>query len=264
MQRETVYKITIGILTLMVITLFSLLIFKKPLEKEIPVKTPGITRAVKGKIAVVIDDLGYNTDNLNILDEIKFPVTFSLLPNLNYSKTIAQKLNQKRFEIMLHLPMEPHEKVRLENNTILTSMDESKIREIIEADLSSISYVKGVSNHMGSLASEDVKIMTLIFSELKKRHLYFLDSFVTGKSVAVQLAQKIALRFAKRDVFLDNNPDPGYIREQLRKLKTKARIKGEAIGIGHDRKITLEVLKEVMPELDKEGYKFVFVSDLAR
>jgi polysaccharide deacetylase 2 family uncharacterized protein YibQ len=264
MQRETVYKIIIGILTLAVIILFSLLIFKKPAKKEVTLKAPCISGAVKGKIAVVIDDLGYNMDNLNILDGIKFPVTFSILPNLNYSKTIAQELNKRGFEIMLHLPMEPHEKIKLENNTILTSMDENKIREIIGADLSSIAYTKGVSNHMGSLASEDSKIMTLIFSELKKRHLYFLDSFVTGKSVAAQLAQKVALRFAKRDVFLDNNLDPGYIREQLRKLKIKARVKGVAIGIGHDRKITLEVLKEVMPELDREGYKFVFVSDLAR
>jgi polysaccharide deacetylase 2 family uncharacterized protein YibQ len=39
---------------------------------------------------------------------------------------------------------------------------------------------------------------------------------------------------------------------------------GQAIGIGHDRKITLEVLKEVMPSIEKEGYKFVFVSELIR
>jgi len=39
---------------------------------------------------------------------------------------------------------------------------------------------------------------------------------------------------------------------------------GHAIGIGHDRKVTLEVLKEVMPELDREGFKFVFVSELVK
>jgi polysaccharide deacetylase 2 family uncharacterized protein YibQ len=44
----------------------------------------------------------------------------------------------------------------------------------------------------------------------------------------------------------------------------RARIHGQAIGIGHNQKITLEVLKEAMPELEKEGYKFVYVSDLVK
>jgi polysaccharide deacetylase 2 family uncharacterized protein YibQ len=39
---------------------------------------------------------------------------------------------------------------------------------------------------------------------------------------------------------------------------------GSAVGIGHDRKITLEVLRDVMPQLAKEGYKLVFVSELAQ
>jgi polysaccharide deacetylase 2 family uncharacterized protein YibQ len=40
--------------------------------------------------------------------------------------------------------------------------------------------------------------------------------------------------------------------------------KGWAIGIGHDRRNTLEVLKEEMPKLEKEGYKFVYVSELVK
>jgi hypothetical protein len=143
-------------------------------------------------------------------------------------------------------------------------MDEAKIKEIIDLDLSSIQFAKGVSNHMGSKATEDPKTMNIIFNELKNKHLYFLDSFVTGKSVGQELANKINIKFAKRDVFLDNVLDAKYIRQQIYQLKIKARQKGEAIGIGHDRKITLEILKEVMPELEKEGYKFVFVSELVK
>jgi polysaccharide deacetylase 2 family uncharacterized protein YibQ len=98
---------------------------------------------------------------------------------------------------------------------------------------------------------------------IKKKHLFFLDSFVTGNSLAKQLAEEKKVRFAKRDVFLDNHPDPFYIRQQIEQLKKKARINGQAVGIGHDRKTTLEVLREELPGMEKEGYKFVFVSDLA-
>jgi hypothetical protein len=265
MTKEQGYKITIGILSIIIVLLVTFIIFNIPRKPALKIpKIPKLTKAIKARIAVVIDDLGYNSNNLSILEDIKYPMTFSVLPGINYSGSLARELSQRGFEIILHLPLEPHENQAVENNTILTSMDEAKIKEIIDLDLSSIQFAKGVSNHMGSKATEDPKTMNIIFNELKNKHLYFLDSFVTGKSVGQELANKINIKFAKRDVFLDNVLDAKYIRQQIYQLKIKARQKGEAIGIGHDRKITLEILKEVMPELEKEGYKFVFVSELVK
>lgn len=229
------------------------------------VRVPPAAPAVeKGKIAIVIDDWGYSLNNLAILRQIKYPLTVSVLPNLSYSESISQEAKQLRFEVILHLPMEPHEKIRLEHNTIMTSMNEKTIRDIIANDLDNIAYVRGVSNHMGSEAVQDLRTMSIVFSELQKRGLYFLDSYVSSKSVNFELAHKIHLAFAKRDVFLDNKEDPEYIRSQIYKLKVKARIYGQAIGIGHNRKTTLQVLKDIMPELEKEGYRFVFVSELVK
>ncbi len=94
--------------------------------------------------------------------------------------------------------------------------------------------------------------------------MYFLDSFVSSASVCANLAKEIVVGFARRDVFLDNVLDREYIKSQISKLKAKAATRGYAIGIGHDRRVTLEVLAEVMPEIEKEGYKFVFVSDLVK
>jgi hypothetical protein len=217
----------------------------------------------QGTIAICLDDWGYNVNNEGLLEQIKYPLTLSILPNLPYSKRIAQaagKTGQR--EVILHLPMEPLEKYRLEKNTILTSMDESQISDIIDADLASLDNVRGVSNHMGSRATADVYTMGIIFKKLKQKGLYFLDSVVSSGSVAQSLAHQMRLGFAKRDVFLDNKSDPGYIKAQLYRLKTKARTLGSAIGIGHDHTITLEVLKEVMPQLYAEGYRFVLVSEL--
>lgn len=247
---------------LVIVIVIALFPAKKP-KKEI--KHPRvITRPIKGKIAIVLDDWGYNLNNLSRVSEIKQPLTLAILPNLNFSRKIAQDLHQRNFEIILHLPMEPKEKYNLEQNTILISMNKSQVDLALSKDLSSIVYAKGVSNHMGSRATSDIKTMEIVFKELKKRGLYFLDSYVITQSVCQELALKIGLRFAKRDIFLDNDNDPAYIREQLYKLKLKANSKGYAIGIGHDRKNTLQVLKETLPEMEKEGYKFVLVSELAR
>jgi len=229
-----------------------------------PKKIPKAALPVRGKIAIVIDDWGYNLDNLYLVDQIKYPFTASVLPKLDYSKAVAAELHKRGFQVILHLPMEPHEKYRLEKNTILTSMDEQAIINIVRQDLADIHYAIGVSNHMGSKATEDLRTMSIVLNEFKKRNLFFLDSLVSPKTVCSDLAAKLDVRFIKRDIFLDNKENPEYIKGQIYKLKRKAQAYGHAVGIGHDRKITLEVLKETMPELEREGYKLVFVSELVK
>ncbi|MDD4980557.1 MAG: divergent polysaccharide deacetylase family protein [Candidatus Omnitrophica bacterium] len=261
MKKWQGYKIAVLILAAVVIIETALVIY---LWLGRPRKIAKKPLRVEGKIAIVIDDWGYNLNNLYILDQIKYPLTMSILPDLAYSRTIAAMLNKRGIEVILHLPMEPREKIRLEKDTILTTMDGPAIRGIINRDLDDIYYAKGVSNHMGSKATEDSRTMTIVFEELKKRNLFFLDSFVSPKTVCFPLARKMRIGFARRDVFLDNKEEPGYIKQQIYKLKARAKAYGEAIGIGHDRQVTLEVLKEVMPELEKQGYKFVFLSELIK
>ncbi|MDD2680251.1 MAG: divergent polysaccharide deacetylase family protein [Candidatus Omnitrophica bacterium] len=246
---------------ILVLVMLALVIFIFARKPRPPLK-PRL--AVKGRIAIVLDDWGYNLNNLGIVEGIKYPLTAAVLPNIKYSAIVAEELHSRGFEVILHLPLEPEEKYGLEKNTIMASMDKTQILRILDRDLTSIAYARGVSNHMGSRVTRDLSTMEVIFKELKKRRLYFLDSYVTAKSVCPGLARRLKLTFFKRDIFLDNKEDKKYIKQQIYKLKVKARQQGFAIGIGHDRKATLEVLKEVMPRLAREGYKFVFLSEMAQ
>jgi polysaccharide deacetylase 2 family uncharacterized protein YibQ len=143
-------------------------------------------------------------------------------------------------------------------------MPKDKILAILAQDLENLSYAVGVSNHMGSKLTLDEKAIKIIFEKLNEKRLFFLDS-ITSKSVCKKVADNLGVRFVGRSVFLDNNLNEDYIAQQMRLLVKKAKIKGSAVGIGHDRKITLETLKKLMPELEKEeGVQFVFVSELAR
>ncbi len=267
MKRQKKYQLAIFILSLVVIAQGVIIALisrpaKRPPPK--PAAPPVVIPAVKGKIAIVLDDWGYNLYNLAAAKEIGYPLTIAVLPDLSFSGKVAEELNNKGCEIILHLPMEPREEMSLEKNTILSSMSAGDIATILGNDLEAIPHVRGISNHMGSKATSDPHIMQLVFEEIRRRKLYFLDSFVTADSVCAELAKKNKIGFAQRDIFLDNKLDEEYIKGQLSKLKAKAKSRGFAIGIGHDRKITIKVLKEMMPRLRKEGYKFVFVSDLVK
>jgi uncharacterized protein len=256
MKNKSFIIIAIIFILLIFIALILTPVYKKAPGKKVPV--------VKGRIAIVIDDWGYHLNNLVIVQGIKQPLTCAILPNLRNSGPVAGELNKLGFEIILHLPMEPKQRYKLESNTITAQMSAAEIHNIFEKDLTSVIFAKGVSNHMGSRITEDEKMTTLVMTEAKKQKLYFLDSFVTAKSVCRLIAKRIKIRFAKRDVFLDNQDDPEYIKGQLIKLKNLSRRQGTAIGIGHDRKNTLMVLKQMLGQLENEGYKFVFVSELAR
>ncbi len=266
MKKKENHKLIIWVLCIIIILQWLYIIATRPKKEEVPVKPlkpvkPAVV--LKGKIAIVLDDWGYNLDNASAISQIKYPLTIAILPNLSYSEQIADEAKHNNKEVILHLPMEPYEKFRLEKNTILASMDNKNIVKILNSDLDSVKYARGINNHMGSRVTGDKRVMSVIFDELKNKKLYFLDSYVSPKTVASQLAKDKNVRFAKRDIFLDNNPDYEYIKGQLYKLAAKAKRYGKAIGIGHDRKTTIETLRSIMPKLEKDGYKFVYVSEIA-
>jgi len=260
MSKDLKYKVIIGVLFL-IILIQAQVIYRLSYKKK---PAPPI-RVVKARIAIVLDDWGYNLNNLETLAEIRQPLTLAILPHLAYSQKTADFAKKINKEIILHLPLEPKKKndyLGWEKSTITVEMPEEKIKEILTEALDNLAGIKGVSNHMGSRATEDERTMTIIFKELKKRNLYFLDSFVTAGSICRKLANKLSLKFIVRDIFLDNEKNADYIKTQLKKLKNIALKKGQAVGIGHNSPLSLTVLKEEIPKMEKEGFKFVFLSEL--
>jgi len=219
--------------------------------------------AVRPKIAIIIDDLGYNSDIAFSFIQLDLLLSFSVLPSAPFTGIVAREANKEGCEILLHLPMEPRKypSVNPGPGALLLSMDEEEIRRILDQDLKEIPEARGVSNHMGSSFTEDHDKMLIVLTELKKRNLYFMDSRTSRNTVGFGLARKIGLLAAKRSVFLDNDPGPRAIRMQMERLLNMARHKGAAIGIGHPYKETLTMLKEYCSILKKE-YRLVRVSEL--
>ena len=217
------------------------------------------------KIAIVIDDFGYSLKNLDTLFGLEVPVTISILPNLPYSGKIAEKAARHNYEVILHLPLEPREDNKpLEEATIFCSMQEEEILRELERAIGSVPNLAGISNHMGSKATADERLMTIIFQRMKKSGLFFLDNLVIPDSVCEKIAGRIGIRFVRRSVFLDNESSADYIKSQINQLKYQALKTGWAVGVGHDRSPTLSAIKEMIPQLEKDGIKFVFLSELAK
>ena len=225
-------------------------------------RTPVETEA---QVAFVLDDWGYSLNNVDALFRIDRPVTLAVLPHLRYSKEISDRVIKygRNYDIILHLPLESKSGKTPERDTIRRNMEKSRVLSILKADIESVPGVIGVSNHQGSRATENKEIMKIILEELKKRNLFFLDSRTTPISICGNVSRKIGLRYAERSVFLDLGQKKeekqyrAYIKKQIRELIKIAKTKGSAIAIGHDKKLTLEVIKDSISDIEKENIKIV-------
>ena len=216
------------------------------------------------KVAIIIDDWGYTTKNCQYLRDIKSPITVAILPNLPHSGDVAQCAHDAGKEVMLHLPMEPHKNSDQypEDYIIKTTMTPIKVDRLLSNILDKMQYVDGVNNHMGSKATEDKRLMTTIFKQLRHRHLFYVDSRVTAKSVCAPLAKEMGVPFASRDVFLDNVNERAAIAAQLTTLARIAKKRGWAIAIGHDRSLTMQVIQERIGWFKSQGIEFVTVKEI--
>lgn len=265
-RKDNTKEIVIAILAALLIFETGLLLKLLPKKPKVIIHPAKPAVQVVAKIAIIIDDWGYSAPNINFLRETKIPFDISVLPFLPYSKVAAEEAYSNNKEVMLHLPLEPHpnSQIRLENTVIQVNMKAQKINKILNDALKSVPCARGINNHMGSLATENKDVMAIIFKEIKKRKLFFIDSLVTVNSICQELAEETQVRFGQRAVFLDNKADSQYIRSQFAKLVKAAKNQGYAIGIGHDHALTLKLIKELAPEIERQGIKFVFVSELVK
>lgn len=216
------------------------------------------------KVAIVLDDWGYNTKALDTALAIREPLTIAILPHLPHSTQVAEKAHAAGHEIMLHMPMEPLKNVGLEKGTIMSGMNPSEVRSLLDSAIESVPYLRGVNNHMGSKVTQDPRILKIVMTDLKSRNLFFLNSMVTGSVVGREVAGGLSIPYAERDIFLDNVRIEEAILEELENLKQAAIRQGSAIGIGHNEPVTLRAIQKVLPSWRAEGIEVHPLSDIIR
>jgi polysaccharide deacetylase 2 family uncharacterized protein YibQ len=227
---------------------------KIDLPPAIPLPKPIPQVEALPKVAIIIDDLGYDRRMAKNFLSLDNRLTFAVLPQAPHTRSIAKTIIKKGGELMLHLPMEPTEYPTIDPGpgALLSSMSPDELLAQLRKNLSEMPGIKGVNNHMGSNLTADSTRLYQVFSVLKEEGLFFIDSRSTAETVGRPSARLFQLPFAERDVFIDHDQDPDIMRGQIRKLVRIARKNGEAVGIAHPTKATFQILKEMLPEMKKE------------
>ena len=236
---------------------------RKPPRKE--VKSAQVSEGWEPlpKVAIIIDDVGFDVDLASSFLELNIPLSFSVLPSAPHAQAIAREAVGKGAELLLHLPMEPKETTGDSPGTgaLLVKMGEEEFVETLNGHLSRIPGIKGVNNHMGSLLTEREDKMALLFRELKKRNLFYVDSRTTPQTVASRVATEMKVPVASRSVFLDHDLSQEAMKVQWERLLAMARQHGHAVVIAHPHRETLVFLREHLQDLRSEA-RLVCVADI--
>lgn len=232
--------------------------------KDIPKTDKPQTKKYSGKLAVIIDDCGYDMKNVRALLDTKLPFSYAILPFKDFSSDVLAMVNEQGRVPMLHLPMEPMDKSAMSEgkSTVQVSMTADQQRALVRKAVSSLPGIMGVNNHQGSRATSDSTTMKNVLSELKKQNLFFVDSKTTGASKGRDIARSMGVPTARNDIFLDNSTNPDEIRKQIYKAFELADKNGSAIAICHARPGTAACWTKYADEFRKSGITFVPVTEL--
>jgi polysaccharide deacetylase 2 family uncharacterized protein YibQ len=218
------------------------------------------------RAAIIIDDLGNDPGAAKRLLALPYPLTFSVLPDLEHSARTADEAYAHGREVMLHLPMEavPGAPAQPGPGEIKVGMTRQEVERILEADLGSVPHVAGVNNHMGSRATADAALMSAVMKVLARRRLFFVDSRTTAQSAALDTARRAGVPAFYRSVFLDDTETVDYTLGQLRLFRRDIESQGAAIAIGHPHATTIAALGRFLPQLERDGIELVPASELVR
>ncbi len=218
------------------------------------------------RVGILIDDLGNDPAAVERIAGWPYPVAGAVLPALAGSLPAARALERSGKEVLLHLPMEPkgYPGVRPGPGVVLRSQSEEEIAETLQSNLESVPGAVGVSNHMGSAATADARVMRAVVHVLAQRGLFFVDSRTTDLTVAREVAREAGVPAISRRVFLDDVATEEAISRSIAELVNRARSEGSALALGHPYPTTLAVLERVLPKLESSGVHLVPVSELVK
>lgn len=215
-----------------------------------------------GLLAVIIDDVGYNSHLGERTLALPGAITLAILPKAPHGPRLARLASEQGKEVMLHNPMSNTRDLPLDPGGLTETMDKAGFLATLTDNFERIPQAQGLNNHMGSLLTQQATPMGWLMEFLSARGAYFIDSRTTAASRAWETAQRYQVPSLPRDVFLDHDRDAEKILRQLQLAVKLAQTRGYAVAIGHPYPETLSALEQLPALLESAQVELVSISGL--
>ncbi|MDA7687334.1 divergent polysaccharide deacetylase family protein [Pseudomonadales bacterium] len=215
------------------------------------------------RLAIIIDDIGYNLPLGQRAIDLPGAITYAILPHTPVAERLARKAISSRSnkEIIVHMPMESQLGNKLGPGGLVAGLDKTEFLAAVRSALEHVPHARGLSNHMGSYLTTLPSQMHWLMTELARQGYYYIDSKTVTNGQASAAAINSQVPYIARDIFLDHDPAPAAIQAAFNKAKRMARQDGIAVVIAHPYRSTLDFLEQQLPVLSRQGYTLVRASE---
>ncbi|MBK67023.1 MAG: hypothetical protein CMP22_02700 [Rickettsiales bacterium] len=210
----------------------------------------------KNRIAVILRDIGFQSNNLDVLlTTVPNTTTLALNP---YSETVerdSKLLRRYGYEYLMMLPMEPIDYPVKDPGAkgLLTTISRTTNLERLDWILSKSNGYIGVINHMGGAFLRSSKQLEPIFEELKGRQFVFVNSLGLDKNIGQNTAQEKEVPYMSVDLIVDSVLIKEDIERQLRSLELLADEFGYAVGIIDPYPLSIKTYAEWSEKINRSN-----------
>ncbi|HEX9246116.1 MAG TPA: divergent polysaccharide deacetylase family protein [bacterium] len=222
---------------------------------------PAARAGAPPRVAIVFEHAGASLADLAPIYAMHQPFGLGIFPHKRYSAQIVRDAMAHGLVPILHLPMEARNPADTAPvaGAVWVRMTDPQITRIVEDDLASTPGVVGVSNHAGSRATADPRIMTAVLRTVKARGLWFEENRTTPVSVASNVAAHLGVRRVLITTYLDDPPVD--IERKVRALIPLAQRRGSVLAAAHITTGTPQVVLRLLPEFRRAGIVFVPITE---
>lgn len=202
------------------------------LVRGLPGKETGArTRA---KLALVLYGFGDDPAHAAAVFGLPVPFAVALAPGAPWSGELFRAARHASREVVLHLPLEPinYPQVTPGPGTVLVTMRPAEITGLTRRYIDQAGPVAAVANHMGSLATQDMTVMSAVYRELKRRHLTFIHLSPVAGAVCRPLAAQLGVMYEEPGAVLDDETrrsDAKALDQRWDSVLAEARARGTLI-----------------------------------
>ena len=172
-------------------------------------------------------------------------------------------------EVVLHVPLEPinYPQVNPGPGTILVTMKPTQIDGLMRRYLGQAGPVAAVANHMGSLATQDMTVMSAIYRELRRQRVPFLHMSPAAGAVCKPLAAELGVSYEEPDVVIDYEAKaakPALLEQRWKEVLAQARARGHLVAMVRATPLTRGWITRALDVKHLKGVSVVPLSSLLR
>ncbi len=221
------------------------------------------------RVAVVVYGFGDDAELARSFLSLPQPFAVALAPARPASAGWFRGARDAGREVVLHLPLEPinYPQVNPGPGTILVTMKPAEITNTVRKYLGQAGSVAAVSNQMGSLATQDMAVMSAVYRELRRQKVPFLHMTPVAGSVCKSLAAEIGVVYDEPHDVIDRealSQGRAALDRRWQMVLEGARARGSAIVLLRATPQSREWLTQALAVKRLKGVSIVPLSALLR